>query len=47
MHYLRIKIKCTETSLVVQWLRHLAPQAGGAVQSLVRELDPRCNQINI
>ena len=28
------------TSLVVQWLRLCAPNAGGLDQSLVRELDP-------
>ena len=30
------------TSLVVQWLRLHGPNAGGLVQSLVRELDPAC-----
>ena len=30
------------TSLVVQWLRLHAPNAGGLVRSLVRELDPAC-----
>ena len=30
------------TSLVAQWLRLGAPNAGGQVQSLVRELDPTC-----
>ena len=30
------------TSLVVQWLRLRALDAGGQVQSLVRELDPTC-----
>ena len=30
------------TSLVVQWLRLLAPSAGAWVQSLVRELDLTC-----
>ena len=28
------------TSLAVRWLRLCAPNAGGQVQSLVRELDP-------
>ena len=30
------------TSLVAQWLRLCAPNAGGRVQSLVRELDFKC-----
>ena len=30
------------TFLVVQWLRLYAPNAGGQVQSLVRELEPIC-----
>ena len=30
------------TSLVVQWLRLCAPNAGDPVQSLIRELDPTC-----
>ena len=30
-------------SLVVQWLRLCAPNAGGWVWSLVRELDPTCH----
>ena len=30
------------TSLVVQWLRLQAPNVGGQVLSLVRELDPTC-----
>ena len=30
------------TSLVVQWLRLYAPNAGGQVQSLVRELERIC-----
>ena len=29
-------------SLVVQWLRFQAPDAGGRVQSLNGELDPTC-----
>ena len=32
-----------ETSLVVQWLRLLAPHTGVRIQSLVRELDPTRN----
>ena len=36
-----------ETSLVVQWLRPCTHSAGGQVQSLVRELDPRCCNENI
>ena len=34
-----------ETSLVIQWLKLLAPNAGvgGAVGSLFRELDPTCH----
>ena len=35
------------TSLVVQWLRLYAPNAGGQVQSLVRELDPACCNLGI
>ena len=31
------------TSLVAQWLRLLAPNAGAHVRSLVRELDPTCS----
>ena len=30
------------TSLVAQWMRLCAPNAGGWVRSLVRELDPTC-----
>ena len=30
-------------SLVVQWLRLLAPKAGARVRSLIRELDPTCS----
>ena len=33
------------TSLVVQWLRLHASNAGGQVQSLVRELDPHMLQL--
>ena len=32
----------TGTSLVVQWLRLHAPNAGAGVQSLARALDPTC-----
>ena len=31
------------TSLVVQWLRFLAPNAGASVQFLVREVDSTCH----
>ena len=34
--------KRRETSLVVQWVRLYAPNAGGLVRSLVRELVPAC-----
>ena len=36
------KVLPSGTSLVVQWLRLHAPNAGGLVPSLVRELDPIC-----
>ena len=38
-----LKVYSLGTSLVVQWVRLCAPNAGGAgVQSLVKELDPTC-----
>ena len=36
-----------ETSLVVQWVRLCAPNAGVQVQSLVRELDPSCFMLQL
>ena len=33
----------TKTSLVVQGLRLQGPNAGGQVESLVKELDPTCS----
>ena len=39
---LDIKDICVGTSLVVQWLRLRAPNAGARVRSLVWELDPTC-----
>ena len=38
------KMKDTGTSMVAQWLRLHAPNAGSQVQSLVRELDPACRR---
>ena len=35
----RLRIESLVTSLVVQWLRPLAPNAGAQVLSLARELD--------
>ena len=39
---LLLKINAIQASLVIQWLRLHAPNAGGKVQSLVRELDSTC-----
>ena len=39
---LHFKNHCLGTSLVVQWIRLHAPNAGTWVQSLVREQDPTC-----
>ena len=35
------------TSLVTQYLRLCAPRAGAQAQSLVRELDPVCDQLRV
>ena len=37
-----LRVMKGETSLVVQWLRFCAPNAGAWVQFLVKELDPAC-----
>ena len=43
---IHLKMRISWTSLVVQWLKFCIPNAGGLVQSLVRELDHTChNQI--
>ena len=40
------KTKSRGTSLVAQWLRLCAPNAGALVRSLVRELDPTHGNID-